>query len=278
MTDPGKRKLSAKEILKDIRSGMDSSGLKHKYGLSDKSLQSVYRQLLAAGALTEHEVQRLGPGDRSSESSHEVPKAPQWQCPACSAPLAAEVPECPVCGVVVAKFVARQEQAEHDSVVAFRFAGDSDLGGGKGWMPVIASIVVLALVGGALLVWSTHRSNENPRIAAVGAQPESLQEVRSEADQARETNGEPETTSIDDPEVTPEEPGGTMVPPDPIVAVPQEPFSRPVEPPRETGSTPPKTAEYLTGVLRQFASGDFKREVVEASKTYPVLFQFYSET
>jgi Mor family transcriptional regulator len=61
MTDPVKRKLSAKEILADIRSGMDASELKRKYGLSDKSLEYVCNKLAAAGALTDKEGRRLGP-------------------------------------------------------------------------------------------------------------------------------------------------------------------------------------------------------------------------
>ena len=61
MTESGKRKLSAKEILTDIRSGMDASELKRKYGLSDKSFGYVLKQLSTAGLLTEDEIRRLQP-------------------------------------------------------------------------------------------------------------------------------------------------------------------------------------------------------------------------
>ncbi len=41
---------------------------------------------------------------------------------------------------------------------------------------------------------------------------------------------------------------------------------------------PPAKNDYATGELRRFTSGNFKKEVVEASRTYPVIFQFYSDT
>jgi len=63
-----------------------------------------------------------------------------------------------------------------------------------------------------------------------------------------------------------------------MVALPKEPAAPKVARPRETATPAPETPKYVTGVLRQFGSGDFKKEVVEASKTYPVLFQFYSNT
>ncbi len=76
MPESGKRKLSAKQILADIRSGMDASELKHKHGLSDKSFGYVLRQLSAAGVLTEDEMRRLQPGSGPSKLSHQAPILP----------------------------------------------------------------------------------------------------------------------------------------------------------------------------------------------------------
>jgi thioredoxin-like negative regulator of GroEL len=54
------------------------------------------------------------------------------------------------------------------------------------------------------------------------------------------------------------------MPPEPTLAIPER--------------SSVETTKYVTGVLRQFTSNDFKKEVVEASKTLPVVFQFYSDT
>jgi hypothetical protein len=295
MTESGKRKLSAKEILTDIRSGMDASELKRKYGLSDNSFGYVLKQLSTAGALTEDEQRRLQPRHGSpepsremrrlqplrtpSKSPHEAPvPPPQWRCPACNAPQTGEVSECSACGIVVAKFVARQVEEDRLSSVSPRFMRDPDPGGGKGLASVILSIVVLVIIGGALLLWSSHRATEKSKIAALDLRTLSFQEVESEADQPQENSKDLESTGIDSSEAKIEDSREIDLAPERIVAIPKDPAAPKVARPRETATPAPETSKYVTGVLRQFGSGDFKKEVVEASKTYPVLFQFYSHT
>ncbi len=276
MTNPTTRKLSAKQILADIRSGMGPSALKSKYGLSDKALQSVYRQLSAAGALTENEVPPLQHSVSQSEASHEMPAEPGWRCPACNAPQEAEKSECPACGVVVTKFLARQEQGIHSSGVSQHFTRDADYGG-KGWMSVISSIAFFLLVGGAILIWSTHRAEEKPDMAELGLRVQSSEEHRGEMDQPQENRGESESTSIDSGQIKEEESLSPIAATEPHAEVPLEPPAQEAPPPPKTRPPNPKPAEYVTGVLRHFASRDFKKEVVEASQTYPVLIQFYSD-
>ena len=278
MTESGKRKLSAKEILTDIRSGMDVPGLKRKYGLSDKSFGYVLKQLSTAGMLTEDEKRRLQPRSGSSEPSRDMRGEPQWRCPACNAPQTGEVSECSACGVVVAKFVARQTEEDRLASVSPRITRDPDPGGGNSWASVILSIVVLVLIGGALLVWTSHRATGKSKIAALDLTTQSFQEVENEADQSQENSNYLESTGIDSSEVNSEDSPKMDLAPERIVAVPKEPAAPKVARPRETATPAPETSKYVTGVLRQFGSGDFKKEVVEASKTYPVLFQFYSNT
>jgi hypothetical protein len=45
------RKFSAKEIIQDIRLGMDETALRKKYQLSAKGLETLYQKLIAAGLL-----------------------------------------------------------------------------------------------------------------------------------------------------------------------------------------------------------------------------------
>jgi hypothetical protein len=277
VTDSAKRKLSAKEILADIRSGMDASELKRKYGLSDKTFEYVYNKLSAAGVLTKDEMRRMEPRS-SSKAPQKPPALPQWRCPACNAPQVAEVRECPACGVLVAKFVERQEQRDHLSSTAPRFTRDADDGGGKGWTTVVWSIVVFVLIGGAMLLWSSHRATGKSKIAALDLTTQSFQEVESEADQSQENSNDLGSTGIDSSELKIEDRPEINLSPERITAVPHAPHTPRTEPPSEIPTPAPATPKYVTGVLRQFGSGDFKKEVVEASKTYPVLFQFYRDT
>ncbi len=183
-----------------------------------------------------------------------------------------------MCGVVVAKFVAGQEEGHLVSRFSPSYTRDADSGGGASWTSVIVSIVIFALIGGAVLVWSSHRAKEKTNLAALDLRTPSSQEVESEADQSQENSNDLESTDIDSSEVKIEDGPGRIEAPPPIVALPEERPARQLEPSRETPLPPSETPNYVTGVLRQFASGDFKKEVVEASKTYPVLFQFYSNT
>jgi cytoskeletal protein RodZ len=153
-------------------------------------------------------------------------------------------------------------------------------------MPLIISIVVFVIAGSSLLLWSTHKASE---ISEVDVETESVQVADTEADQTQEDSGEElESTPKSYSEVEIGNPKDDIVllqpPPvaipqknrEPAVAVPRPRERTPA--PREETSPPPEKPLYITGVLRRFSSSDFKKEVVEASKTYPVLFQFYSQT
>ena len=189
MTNPGKRKLSAKQILTDIRSGVGASELKRKYGLSDKAFEYICEKLSAAGALTERESRLLNPLRRSSDASYEAPVASQWRCPACNAPQPEEARECPACGVVVAKFVALQEEARIATGATPRSILDAAPSHGKGWLKVVAGIAVFALIGGTIVVWSTHRAKQQPRTAQLGLETEPSQQPPGEAGHGQENTG-----------------------------------------------------------------------------------------
>ncbi|MGO9121872.1 MAG: hypothetical protein ACLQPD_30205 [Desulfomonilaceae bacterium] len=51
-----KPEIYAKEILSDVRSGMDDVNLMHKYKVTVKGLDSVFRKLLAAGVISQQEL------------------------------------------------------------------------------------------------------------------------------------------------------------------------------------------------------------------------------
>jgi hypothetical protein len=51
-------RISAKQFLKDIRSGMDDEALMIKYKLAPRQLQSAFRQIINAGLATPMELSR----------------------------------------------------------------------------------------------------------------------------------------------------------------------------------------------------------------------------
>jgi len=59
---PQKRKISAKDIINDIRGGMTDSELMDKYRLSIKGLQSIFRKLEAVRAIKPSELYGRFPG------------------------------------------------------------------------------------------------------------------------------------------------------------------------------------------------------------------------
>jgi hypothetical protein len=290
MTDATKRRLSAKQIMSDIRSGMDRTELKSKYGLSEKALELVFSKLLAAGAVTVQDMRHLKSGpEPSALPSHREPVTHQWQCPACNAPQSSEMSECPACGVVVAKFLARPGPGYNDSEVLHTFQQDDEPSGTKRWGNVVASVVVLALIGGAVLVWSAHRSVRKTEIVRLDQlNLESPQQFSNETDPSEDIPDEDsvaeQSVGIDHPAAEVGSPLGPTVDLGPIHAIPREREASTTGP-GPTDSTPPppqrptlKPTGYVTGVLRQFTAADFRKEVVEASKTLPVVFQFYSDT
>ncbi len=284
MSDSGKKSVSAKEILADIRSGMDGSALKLKYGLSDKSLDKVYLKLNQAGVLKKHEKRLRDSSSAPTPTHFRDQRRAEWKCPACGKTQTSEVAECPVCGIVVAKYVRREaKQTSGPTVSSVSVSGAESRG--RNWTAVVASIVVLGLLGASILLWSGHRGHGKTEMASVEVNSEPLGEVQIQKDRPDEATADRQTTSIALPEDKIEDPPRSEAAFQPLVSSPLDPAPIKVLPPQKKESPPkeeatpePGSSSYVTGVLRQFHARDFKTEVVEASKTYPVVFQFYGDT
>lgn len=147
MPGSGKRRISANQILADMRSGMSDSLLKQKYGLTDKALDSVYSKLRKAGVLHETEIlNRSVRAPAQDQSVRENLPVDQWQCPSCHATQDSEKEECPVCGIVVAKFTARPDDGP-----SLAFGGaplpHAESKAVPKWVSAVVSLVILAAVG-----------------------------------------------------------------------------------------------------------------------------------
>lgn len=87
-----KRKITAREVLRDIRFGLSDQDLMEKYTLSAQGLQSVFHKLVNAGAITQPELD-----DRVPISERTVDLG-LFICPACGNIQGTEFATCPRCG------------------------------------------------------------------------------------------------------------------------------------------------------------------------------------
>jgi hypothetical protein len=107
MSESEKPKINIREIIEDIRSGLDDSSLMRKYRLSERGLQLLYEKLRTTGLLTEEEARaRLEIVTEATESETEDSKD-SWRCPACRVTQSTPMIECPTCGIIVEKYEAR---------------------------------------------------------------------------------------------------------------------------------------------------------------------------
>ncbi len=114
-----KQKISAKELISDIRAGMDDSALMKKHGLSVQGLQSAFNKLVEAKALKQSDLDNRVP---LAEKTVDI----AWKCPACGKPQMREFDECPDCGVIASKF-RKQESLRNIQTPAKDSIGSDDL-------------------------------------------------------------------------------------------------------------------------------------------------------
>jgi hypothetical protein len=257
VADQEKRKISAKEILADLRSGMNESEVRSKYELSEKSLEKVYNKLIDAGLLDETGKTKVPPQVKTRAVKQDSPKS----CPACNAELPENAEECHVCGLVLKKYGRREEYLNK------ALFPQEDSAEGKPWSLVVGSIAIFLVVGVVFIWWASHRGAPKTQISKFKV---------SKSVERPPDNAAPESVSEDYSADQPQQ--NPYADPFPNLKPPPEPAGRSTPGASEEKPKPPSGKKYETGVLRQFTSGDFEAEVVEASKTYPVLFQFYSDT
>jgi len=204
MAESEKRKVSAREILLDMRSGMNDAELKQKHGLSDTSFESVMHKLGAAGLLTKAELQKraksAGAPGKSSRGESEPTPAP---CPSCNSAVPAGMTECPACGVVLSKVAGRQTQETTLPLIIPMAETTSS----NWWVWVVGAVVALGLVGAVMMFWPEDRPRKTPQVATTDAKPTVAQEAEEDAGSVGDTlvESEKEETAASK---APEQPSG----------------------------------------------------------------------
>jgi hypothetical protein len=102
-----KKTLNAKEVLDDIKAGMDDATLMGKYQLSEKGMQSLFKKLVEGGMLEQEELEKRTPALEEELQRRTAPeKAAEgtWICPICGNPQNTHYDKCPECSVIAARF------------------------------------------------------------------------------------------------------------------------------------------------------------------------------
>jgi len=100
-----KRSISASEIISDLRSGYNDNDLIEKYRLSARALESIFGKLVQAGLLAQSEL------DARLDVSQRTVALEVFRCPSCDTVQLTKFDECPLCGVVLAKFKPKLKPA-----------------------------------------------------------------------------------------------------------------------------------------------------------------------
>ncbi len=104
-----KVKIDARDVLKDIRDGLDDSALMAKYRLSGTGLQSLFSKLIEAGMLKRADL------DKRMPNFEKTVELAMVKCPSCGMPQFSEFDVCPQCGIIVKKYLGGRETAKTEA-------------------------------------------------------------------------------------------------------------------------------------------------------------------
>jgi ribosomal protein S19E (S16A) len=105
----GRDLISSQQAVWDIRSGMDDSAMMQKYKLSPGGLESLFEQLISAGAIDQSELEQRSTFSSGTVDLRGIQKEIQptrkelledrlWRCPACNIAQNEKFETCPICG------------------------------------------------------------------------------------------------------------------------------------------------------------------------------------
>jgi ankyrin repeat protein len=103
-----KRRISAKELINDMRAGIADSGLSEKHRISPEGLQFMMRRLVDAGLITSLELSERSSLTESRTRRESVEKRdPGFRCHICRSTIPRELDECPYCDAITGDFENR---------------------------------------------------------------------------------------------------------------------------------------------------------------------------
>jgi len=87
-----KKKVRAKDLIEDLRSGLTDSEIQEKHGLTKQQMQNVFSRLLQMGALTQFDLEQRTPKPVAKEEA-------LTKCKACGKSYSDDLAQCPECGL-----------------------------------------------------------------------------------------------------------------------------------------------------------------------------------
>jgi len=100
-----KRKITARDLLADLKTDMTDFDFMDKYKLSAQGIQSVFNKLVKAGLITQAELDaRVSMSDRTVDLG--------FVCPSCGYLRNEEFDECPRCGFATPTYIKREREKE----------------------------------------------------------------------------------------------------------------------------------------------------------------------
>jgi hypothetical protein len=98
-----KFKISAREIISDVKSGLSDSELESKYNISPDALQYVLRRLVDAGLITQLELYERTTLTKSDVLRALAAEEHVFKCPICGKTIPTHMDECPHCEIITQK-------------------------------------------------------------------------------------------------------------------------------------------------------------------------------
>src|SRR5512147_658774 len=95
-----KFKISAREIISDVKSGFSDFELESKYNISPDALQYVLRRLVDAGLITQLELYERTTLTKSDVLRALAAEEHVFKCPICGKTIPPHMDECPHCEIV----------------------------------------------------------------------------------------------------------------------------------------------------------------------------------
>ncbi len=104
-----KVKIDARDVLNDIRDGLDDTALMTKYRLSGVGLQSLFSKLIEAGLLKRADL------DKRMPNFEKTVELTMVKCPSCGMPQFSDFDECPQCGIIVKKYLGARDSTKTET-------------------------------------------------------------------------------------------------------------------------------------------------------------------
>ncbi|MFH1116105.1 MAG: ankyrin repeat domain-containing protein [Pseudomonadota bacterium] len=161
------RKINAKEIIQDIRSGRTDLEIMSKHDLSPRDLERVFEKLLSIKAVTQDELDQRASGTGRNQGARGTATAAEEElllkCPSCGKKYSQYLPKCPECGFPDEAFADKPTSA-----------GVEKRGTGAGKAVLIAGAIAMVVIAAAVATYILVKRHNEAQLAKQESQEDIL--------------------------------------------------------------------------------------------------------